>query len=646
MCRSTTGVWSTSACNCNPLTTIGVQGAVDAVDSRHPTAVEDADAAPGPTLPVGSPLVLTYLVTNSSTVAFRLVSITDDNATPADTTDDFHPVYVSGDANGNGLVDPGEVWLFTAVGVAGAPQTVLAGGHEHVVVVVGFDPVGRVQVTAADPTDYTGTRPTVQIFKDVNAASPLHPTVTEQADDQVTAPHLAAGAAVVYTYRVITNSPTPVRVVGVIDDNGTATTADDWSPVPVLVTFRGAQYNAGDTDFDGVLEAGEVWLYTSAGVAGAPAVAAQGWHGNIGTLTAADGTGGTYTATNPAWYFGDSGLSLVKAVNAADPRHPTPAEDANSTGPTVAVGSRLVFTYLVGNSSAGAMVITGLVDDNGTATTADDVTLAQMTPLSGADGVHNAGDLNTNGLFDAGETWIFQWTTPAKLGGPFVNTATVTATNGAGQSVTAADIAQYTGLGAHITIQTAVNAADPQHPTVAEDADAAPGPHLQAGTTVVFTSLVTNDGALALTGVVVTDDHGTASTADDFTAVAVRDANSCIVGDTGLRRRAGRRRDLAVHLDQCRDPRPCRGDRPLPRRLLGDRAAQHGRCGDRDRPHLLHRQPGWRHPYRQGRERGQPGRSDCGRRRQRPGEPDVRRRRRHGRVHLPGQQPEQGRHRR
>ena len=418
-----------------------------------------------------------------------------------------------------------------AVGVAGAPQFVLAGGHQHVVTVVGYDPAGQVRLTAGDPTNYTGTRPTVEIFKDLNAAEPLHPTLAQQADNQATAPHLGVGSPLVWTYRVITNSTDALTIVSVVDDNGTATTSDDWAPRPVLVTFRGAAYNAGDTNFDHLLETNETWLFTSAGVAGAPTLAAPGWQQNIGTVTATDFGGAVSVSTNPAWYFGDSGLALVKAVNALDPQHPTAAEDANTTGPRVPVGSTVVFSYLVTNTSGGPMTITGLVDDNGTATVADDIQLAAMTALLGTDRLHNIGDVNRDGVFDRGETWVFQWSTVAALGGPFTNTATVSATTAAGQTATASDIAQYTGLGAHVALHTAVNAADPLHPTAAEDANNPTGPYLPAGSTVTFTYLVTNDGALALTDVVVTDDHGTATTVDDFTATPVLNGNGAIIGD-------------------------------------------------------------------------------------------------------------------
>ena len=92
-----------------------------------------------------------------------------------------------------------------------------------------------------------------------------------------TAPRLAAGAPVRWTYRLTTSSLTPVTVVSVIDDNATPGDAsDDWAALALTTTFAGSTFNAGDTNYDGLLGAGETWLYTSAGVAAAPTTRAGG----------------------------------------------------------------------------------------------------------------------------------------------------------------------------------------------------------------------------------------------------------------------------------------------------------------------------------------------------------------------------------
>ena len=45
-----------------------------------------------------------------------VTSLRDDAGTPGNPFDDFTPVYVHGDTNGDGLLDPGEVWLYTLAG--------------------------------------------------------------------------------------------------------------------------------------------------------------------------------------------------------------------------------------------------------------------------------------------------------------------------------------------------------------------------------------------------------------------------------------------------------------------------------------------------------------------------------------------------
>ena len=496
-------------CPCHPGIVIAVNGAVNAADPLHPTGIEDADVPPGRLLTPGGALALTYLVTNPGTTALQVLSITDDNAT-ASTADDFHPTYVSGDTNGNQLLDAGEVWLYTAVGVAGAPQTALPGDHQHVVTVQGYDPVASTLVTAADPTNYSTSATLVSIRKDLNAVNILSPSVTEQADTMATAPRLAAGSPVRWTYRLTTSSLSPVTVVSVIDDNGTPGNAgDDWAPLPLTTVFGGSTFNVGDTNYDGLLGVGETWLYTSAGVAAAPTTAQVGWFTNIGRLEARGADGSTYRDSNPAIYLGTTGLGLVKAVNAVDPLHPTAAEDANTTGPTVAVGSTVRFTYVVSNTSAGPMTVTGLVDDNATpGNPADDVGLGSgIAAVLGTGGL-NVGDTNANGVLDPGEGWLYAWSRVVGQQGGYTNTATVTAVNAAGLPVTGTDVANYSVAGGKVEIQTAVNAVLPLAPTGAEDADTPPGALLTVGQSAVFTYRVLNTGFVPLKVTGITDSNG------------------------------------------------------------------------------------------------------------------------------------------
>jgi hypothetical protein len=90
---------------------------VNALNPLNPTAAEDADLAPGPAFPVGTNVVWTYLVSSLSGVPLTNISVTDDGGTPNNPGDDFAPIRVSGDANGNGMLDPAEVWLYSSATV-------------------------------------------------------------------------------------------------------------------------------------------------------------------------------------------------------------------------------------------------------------------------------------------------------------------------------------------------------------------------------------------------------------------------------------------------------------------------------------------------------------------------------------------------
>ena len=115
---------------------------------------DDADTPTGPTAVVGDTIVWTYIVTNAGSAPLGNVSVTDDAGTPGDPSDDFAAVSVEdggfnvGDTNGNGLLEVGEEWQFTASGTA------MVGQYGNLAVASGS--AFGVTVTDDDPSHYLG----------------------------------------------------------------------------------------------------------------------------------------------------------------------------------------------------------------------------------------------------------------------------------------------------------------------------------------------------------------------------------------------------------------------------------------------------------------------------------------------------------
>ncbi len=125
-----------------------------------------------------------------------------------------------------------------------------------------------------------------------------------------------AGGPVTWVYKVTATTQMPVGNVVLVDDSGTAANpADDRTLV----------LQSGDTNNNGLLDPGETWIYTLTGTAPA------GWFENIAKVSGVANGINVYD-DDPAWIYGAApDIKLVKAVNAVDPWHPTPTEDANGT---------------------------------------------------------------------------------------------------------------------------------------------------------------------------------------------------------------------------------------------------------------------------------------------------------------------------
>jgi uncharacterized repeat protein (TIGR01451 family) len=164
---------------------------------------QDADAGTGPYIAVGGTVTWSYTATNLGDTPISNVVVTDDNGTPGDPTDDFHPAFTGGDTNpANGLLDPAEIWIYQATGTA------VAGQYENIATVTGTPPVGD-DVSDNDYSHYFGTNPGITIEKATNG----------QDADSAPGPTIVAGATVTWTYAVTNTGNVTLTNITVTDSD-------------------------------------------------------------------------------------------------------------------------------------------------------------------------------------------------------------------------------------------------------------------------------------------------------------------------------------------------------------------------------------------------------------------------------------------
>ncbi|VAW01673.1 internalin, putative, partial [hydrothermal vent metagenome] len=219
-------------CTFNNITTPDPQIAIEKT-----TNGADADTPTGPQILVGDPVTWTYTVTNPGNVALSNVAVTDDQGVT--------PAYQGGDANDNGLLDPGETWTYAASGTATAGQYANTG-----TATADFE---ESPITNTDPSHYFGVDVSIDIEKATNG---------EDADAP-TGPEVLVGDPVTWTYVVTNTGNVALSNVTVTDDQGV---------IPV--------YKSGDANENDILETTETWIYEATGTA------VLGEYKNTGTVDA------------------------------------------------------------------------------------------------------------------------------------------------------------------------------------------------------------------------------------------------------------------------------------------------------------------------------------------------------------------------
>jgi uncharacterized repeat protein (TIGR01451 family) len=322
-------------------------GSAPAIEIIKFTNGEDADDAPGPNIQVGDPVTWTYQVRNLGNVALSNVVVVDNM--PGVT-----PVYVSGDANSNSLLDVDETWLYQATGTA------IEGQYENTGTVTGTPPVGT-DVSDDNPSHYFGTtsepppNPGIAIVKFTNG-----PGGTPRDADKAPGPMIQVGDTVTWTYQVENTGDVPLSNVTVVDN------------IPGV----NPHFVSGDTNSNSLLDVDETWLYQATGVA------VEGQYANIGSVTGTPPTGPNVSDDNPSHYFGaNPGIEIIKFTNGED------ADDA--PGINLRVGDPVTWTYQVRNTGNIALNHV-VVKDN----------------IPGVAPAYVSGDANGNSLLDVGEVLL------------------------------------------------------------------------------------------------------------------------------------------------------------------------------------------------------------------------------------------------
>ena len=183
--------------------------------SRSSPTAQDADTPFGPGIPVGDPVTWTYTVAlePGATVPLENIVLWDDAGTPADApgvrelTDPL-PIFDPASDDGDGILEVGEVWEYSATGTA------VAGAYENLATVTGESTLDGTEVIDNDPSHYYGIVSELSIIKYTNGAD-----ANAIGDPDV--PVLKTGSAVLWSYVVTNEGNAPVLGWAVTDDMGT-----------------------------------------------------------------------------------------------------------------------------------------------------------------------------------------------------------------------------------------------------------------------------------------------------------------------------------------------------------------------------------------------------------------------------------------
>ena len=374
----------------------------------------DADAAPGPSIPVGAPVEWTYSVTNTGNVTLDF-SIED---APAQTIN----------CGGLTSIPPGQTYECTATGTAEAGQ------YENTATVTGTPPPSLLipPVIDTDTSHYTGVQPGIDVEKSTNGSD----------SDNAPGNSIGVGTDVTWEYVVTNTGQVAIDTIALVDNQLGAITCPQTTLQP--------SGQAGD----------------SMTCAGPTEPAQPGQYSNLATVTG--NAGGTPVSdSDPSNYFGEiASIDLEKSTNGQDADTPT--------GPAVATGDIVAWTYVITNTGNSAILDWALRDFE----------LPQGAIACPSVSVIQPGEVIT--CIARGRAGI----------GQYQNLARVSGTTVGGTPVSDDDPSHHIAVDAVLDLEKSTNG---------QDADDAPGVFVEVGDPVTWTYAVTMTGTDQVADVAVQD---------------------------------------------------------------------------------------------------------------------------------------------
>ena len=392
----------------------GEGGVVASIDLVKLTNGTDNNAPTGPYLAIGSTATFQYLVTNDGMVALSDIVLSDDHGTPGDTSDDFTPIFLGGDADGDGLLDVGETWIYEASTVVSAGQYTNLGAVTGTPV----DADGNLVPSLPQPTDtdldnHFGARVAIDIEKFVRGVHQDTGGGGEGLTPGFWKTHSEYGPAPLAGWPETGYSPDDAwEAVFGINVPGAPTLLDALNAAgggldALLRHSSAALLNAAQPNVD--------YAYTSSQVISLTRDAILS-----GDLNQIESVKNQFVMQN------ELGADLsTPASGGATVTTPWFDADAPGTSPFIALGGTAEFRYEVRNTGDVALEGVSVSDDR----------------LSGLS--FEGGDTDHDGLLDLDEVWVYRGSELADTAG--VDIANVgTATGSAlGIMATDADAARY-----------------------------------------------------------------------------------------------------------------------------------------------------------------------------------------------------------